>query len=135
MQFVGEQIHKLFCLPPSSNGSPRKMAEQALNKLASRSDKKVLLLAVEVLFVKEVSWNSAEQWCAMDMIIQELRQSNLPSAGILLTASGDHMQLPAIDGNDIFLSPVLLIKFALFFPSNFVRMIDDASQNVLRERW
>ena len=110
MHFSGEHIHKLFCLPPSSNGSPLKMAEQALNKLDFRNDEKVLLLAVEVLFVEEVSLISAEQWCAMDIILQELRQSNLPFAGILVLASGDQMQLPAIDGNDLFLSPVLQHK-------------------------
>ena len=135
MHFGGEHIHKLFCLPPSSNGSPLKMAEQALNKLDFRNDKKVLLLAVEVLFVEDVSLISAEQWCAMDIILQELRQSNLPFAGILVIASGDQMQLPAIDGNDIFLSPVLLTNFALFFLSNFVRMTDAAGQKVLREMW
>ena len=52
MHFGGEHIHKLFCLPPSSNGSPLKMTEQAINKLDFRNDEKVLLLAVEVLFVE-----------------------------------------------------------------------------------
>ena len=134
MHFDGEHIHKVFCLPPSSNGFSLKMAEQALNKLDFRNEKKVLLLAVEVLFVEEVSWISAEQWCAMYIILQELRQSNLPFAGILVIASGD-MQLPATDGNAIFLSPVLLTNFALFFLSNFVRMTDEAGQKVLRQMW
>ena len=92
MHFGGEHIHKLFCLLPSSNGSPLKMAEQ------------VEKMAEEVILI------SAEQWCAMDIILQELRQSNLHFAGILVLAKGDQMQLPAIDGNDLFLGPVLQHK-------------------------
>ena len=135
IQLGGEHIYNVFCLPLSSNGSPLKMAEQALNKLDFRSDKKVLLLAVEVLFVEEVGLISAEQWCAMDIIHQDLRQSNLPFAGNSVIASGDQMQLRAIDGNDIFLSPVLLTNFDLFFLSNLVRMTDEAGAKVLREMW
>ena len=135
MQFGGEHIHKLFCLPPSSTGSPIKMAEQALVKLDHRNDKKMLLLALEVLFVEEISLISAEQWAAMDIVLQELKESKLPFGGILVIASGDQMQLPAIDGNDIFLSPVLLTNFALFFLQHFVRMTDEEGQKVLRHMW
>ena len=134
MTFGGEHIHKMFCLPPSSNGSPVKMAEQALTKLDFRNHKKILL-ALEVLFVEEISLISAEQWSAMDIVLQELRQSSLPFGGILVIASGDQMQLPAIDGNDIFLSPLLLTNFALFFLEHFVRMTDEAGQKVLRYMW
>ena len=135
MHFGGEHIHKLFCLPPCSKGSPIKMAEQALTKLDHRNDKKMLLLALEVLFVEEVSLISAEQWSAMDITLQELKQSTLPFGGVLVIASGDQMQLPSIDGNDIFLSPVLLTNFALFFLGHFVRMTDQAGQTVLRHMW
>ena len=135
MHFGGEHIHKLFCLPPSSSGSPIKMAEQALTKLDHRNDKKMLLLALEVLFVEEVSLISAEQWSAMDITLQELKQSSLPFGGVLVIASGDQMQLPSIDGNDIFLSPVLLTNFALFFLGHFVRMTDKDGQTVLRHMW
>ena len=135
MHFGGEHIHKLFCLPPSSRGSPLKMAEQALTKLDFRNDKKMLLLALEVLFVEEISLISAEQWSAMDIVLQELKESTLPFGGILVIASGDQMQLPSIEGNDIFLSPVLLTNFAMFFLSHFVRMTDEAGQTVLRHMW
>ena len=131
IHFGGEHIHKLFCLPPSSSGSPIKMAEQALNELDHRN-KKMLLLALEVLFVEEVSLISAEQWSAMDIVLQELKQTTLPFGGVLVIASGDQMQLPSIEGNDIFLSPVLLTNFALFFLGHFVRMTDEAGQTVLR---
>ena len=42
------------------------------------------------------------------------------------------MQLPSIEGNDIFLSPVLLTNFALFFLGHVVRMTDKDGQTVLR---
>ena len=125
----------MFCLPPSSSGSPIKTAEQALTKLDHRNDKKMLLLALEVLFVEEVSLISAEQWSAMDITLQELKQSSLPFGGVLVNASGDQMQLPSIDGNDIFLSPVLLTNFALIFLGRFVRMTDKDGQTVLRHMW
>ena len=50
------------------------MAEQALVKLDHRNDKKMLLLALEVLFVEELSVISAEQRAAMDIILQELKE-------------------------------------------------------------
>ena len=131
MQFGGENIHKLFCLPPSSTESPIKMAAQALVKLDHRSDQKMLLLALEVLFVEEISLITAEQWAAMDVVLQELKESKLPYGGILVIASGDQMQLPAIDGNVIFSSPLLLANFALFFLQHFVRMTDEEGQKVL----
>ena len=71
MHFGGEHIHKLFCLPPSSSGSPLKMAEQAVTKLDFRNDKRMLLLALEVLFVEEIGLISAEQWSAMDIVLQQ----------------------------------------------------------------
>ena len=77
------------------------MAEQALVKLDHRNEK-MLLLALEVLFVEEISLISAAQWAAMDIVLQELKESKLPFGGILVIASGDQMQLPAIDGSDIF---------------------------------
>ena len=70
MHFGGEHIHKLFCLPPCSKSSPIKMAEQELTKLDHRNDKKMLFLALELLFVEEVTLISAEQWSAMDMTLQ-----------------------------------------------------------------
>ena len=103
MHFGGEHIHKLFCLPPLSSGSPIKMAEQALNKLDHRNERKMLLLALEVLFVEEISLISAEQWSSMDIVPQELKQTTLPFGGVLMIARGDQMKLPSIEGNDIFL--------------------------------
>ena len=64
----------------------------------------MLLWALEVLFVEEVSLISAEQWSAMDIVLQELKQTTLPFNGVLVIASGDQMQLPSIEGNDIFLA-------------------------------
>ena len=135
MHFGEEHIHKLFCLPPSSSGSTIKMAEQALTKLDHRNDKKMLLVALEVLFVEEVSLISAEQRSAMDITLQELKQSSLPFGGVLVIVSGDQMQLPSIDCHDIFLSPVLLTNFALFVLGHFVRMTDKDGQTVLRHMW
>ena len=134
MHFGGEHIHKLFSLPPSSCGSSIKKAEQALMKLDHRNDK-MLLTALEVLFVEKVSLISAEQWSAMDLTLQELKQSTLPSGGVLVIASGDQMQLPSIEGNHICLSPVLLANFAMFFLSHFVRMTDADGQTKLRHMW
>ena len=137
MHFGGEHIHKLLCLPPSSSGSPIKwlVAEQALTKLDHRNNKKILLLALEVLFVEVVSLISAKQWSAIDITLRELKQSSLPFGGVLVFAILDQMQLPSNDGNEIFLSPVFLTNIALFFLGHFVRMTDKDGQTVLRHMW
>ena len=71
----------------------------------------------------------------MDIVLQELKQTTLPFGGVLVIASGDQMQLPSIEGNDILLSPVLLTNFALYFLGHFVRMTDEAGRTVLRHMW
>ena len=100
-----------------------------------QDDKKMLLMALEVLSVEEVSLINAEQWSAMDLTLQELNQSTLPFGGVLVIASGDQMQLPSIEGNDIFLSPILLTNFAMIFLSHFIRMTDADGQTVHRHMW
>ena len=64
------------------------MAEQALTKLDHRNEKKMFLLALEELFVEEVSSISAEQWSSMIIVLQ-LKQSTLPFSAVLVIASGD----------------------------------------------
>ena len=134
-QFGGEHIHRIFCLPTVVNASPVTIAEQALQKLDRKNEKKCILLAIEVLFVEEISLISAEQWSAMDIILQQLRSCSFPFGGILVIASGDQMQLPAIQGREIFLSPILLTNFHLRFLSDFVRMTDLAGQRLLTLMW
>ena len=76
--------------------------------------------------------NSGLPWTSF---FSSLKESTLPFGGILVIASGDQIQLPSIDGNDIFLSPVLLTNFAMFFLSHFDRKTDEAGQTVLRHMW
>ena len=71
----------------------------------------------------------------MDIILQQLRSCTFPFGGILVRASGDQMQLPAIQGREIFLSPILLTNFHLRFLSEFVRMTDLAGQRLLTLMW
>ena len=72
----------------------------------------MILLALEVL-LEEISVISSEQWSAMDIVLQELKQVKLPFGGKLVIASGDHLQLP----------------------EHFVRMTDELGQKVLRYMW
>ena len=110
-QFGGEHIQRVFCLPTVVNASPVTIGELALQKRYRKNDKKCILVAIQVLFVEEISLVSAEQWSAMDLILQHLRNCTLPFGGILVIASGDQMQLPAIQGREIFLNPVSLTNF------------------------
>ena len=130
-QFGGEHIQRIFCLPTVVNASPVTIAELALQKRYRKNDKKCFLVAIQVLFVEEISLVSAEQWSAMDLFLQHLRNCTLPFGGILVIAAGDQMQFPAIQGRENFLSPVSLTNFHLRFLADFVRMTDLARQRLL----
>ena len=103
------------------------MAEQALFKLDFRSDKKILILAGEVLYLEQVSLIIAQQWSAMYFaIIQGLGLSTLLFAGNPVTTNADHPLLLAVDDNDFFMSTVAATHATLFFLSNAARMTDEA---------
>ena len=134
-QFGGEHVHRLFALPVNDDLTPFQQAEFALKNLNYRTERKALLMAMQVLFVEEIGLISAQQWAAMDLILQQLKFSTIPFGGVLIIATGDPCQLPSVSGTNLFMSPLLMTTFNLHLLQYFVRMRDTDGQNVLQCLW
>ena len=134
-QFGGIHIHRLFCLSINNELSVTKVAEKALKKLHCHPERKALLLRLDVLMIEEIGLISAQHWAAMDLIMQSLKEVNVPFGGILVLATGDPCQLPSITGHNVFCSPLMITSFNIHLLNHFVRMEDPRGQIMLKLMW
>ena len=133
--FGGEHIHRYFGLPVNNNLTPFQQAEFALRKFNHQIERKSLLMRLQVLLVEEITLINAQQWAAMDLILQQLKHSNVPFGGVFIIATGDRCQLPSVSGTNLFMSPMIMTTFNLQLLQHFVRMRDPVGQAVLRRLW
>ena len=130
-QLSGEHIHRLFKISAKKLDS-QSLANEALIKLSRDHKRRFMLTNINVLIVEEISLINAELWCAMDLILRELKDSDKSFGGAFIVANGDCCQLPNITGYNIFESYSFLFTFDFHFLENFVRMIDPVGQELLR---
>ena len=93
-------------------------------------------MRLQKLLVKEISLRSAEQWAAMDLILQQLKNSNVPSCGVFIATTGEPCQLPSVPGTNLLMSPIPMTTFSIHLLEYFVRMRDpegDCSQAIVGE--
>ena len=127
----GEHIHRLFGI--SVKKLPASvLAKEALMKLDNDLKRKYFLEKLQVLFVEEVSLIHAELWATMDIMLQVLKENEIPFGGVLIIANGDCCQLPNVSGTDIFQSTSLIFTFNFHFLQHLVRMHDEKGQEVLK---
>ena len=130
-QLGGEHLHRLFAIPlkkiPACD-----LAKEALGRLENDIKRRYFLEQLQVLIVEEISLIQAELWATIDLVLQMLKQNELPFGGILIIANGDCCQLPNVEGTDIFLSSNLIFNFNFHFLEHLVRMVDVKGQEVLR---
>ena len=53
---------------------------------------------IDILYLEEVGMISAEEFAAMDVVMQIVRQNSSPFGGVLVFRSGDPQQLPPPSG-------------------------------------
>ena len=126
----GEHIHRLFKISVRSLDA-ESLANEAVVKLNHDHKRRSLLLQLQVLIFEEVSLVPAELFCAMDLILRKIKNSNDSFGGALVIANGDCCQLPNISGKNIFEACSFLFTFDFHFLQHFVRMIDPAGQRLL----
>ena len=130
-QLGGEHIHRLFGIPVK-NISASEIADEALIKLTNDPKRQHLLTQLQFLVLEEISVVNAELCCAMDLVLQKLKDNFSPFGGVFVLANGDCMQLPNVSGRDVFMSTSLLYGFNFNFLTHLVRMIDPNGQRLLK---
>ena len=85
--------------------------------------------------IEEVGLISDQHWAAMDLIIQNFKEVNVPFGGILVLATADPRQLPSITGHNVFCSPLMITFFKIHLVNYFVRMEDPRGQIMMKQLW
>ena len=125
----GHHLHLLFSLPiedPSTHIlNSQSTADAACLVLAGQPEKMVFLQKMQVLMIEEISMINTHLFASIDNILRFVRSSNKPFGGVLLIASGDHRQLPPVQGTDIFLLTEMYTTFKVVCMEKFVRSHED----------
>ena len=130
--FGGSHIHELFALPVSQNPSVSISVEKSLQRLLFDPCRQLMLQILDILYIEEVGMVSAQQFAAMDAILQQIRNVHVPFGGVLVLATGDPKQLPPPSGNQLWVSPIMLTSVQMYQLSNCVRMTDSVGQEFLQ---
>ena len=91
-----------------------------------------MLSHLQFLLGEEVSALNAELLCAMNLVLQKLKDTYKPFGGVYVLANGDRLQLPNVSEGDIFMSSSLLYGFNFHFLQHLVRMEDVAGRRLLK---
>ena len=109
----GKHLHKLFMLPSdnSMSSSPFRCAEYALRRIKQKTAHLHILLTLDALFIDELSQISAEQLGAIDIILRNLCESQIPFGGVLILGTMDNTQIQPINMLPFLTSTLVLTCF------------------------
>ena len=131
MQHGGLHLHRLVPIPVSSSLPVIKQVETIVQKLYTDPLRLVVLKKMDVIIVEELGMLNSEQWSVLDQTLRFVNNSNIPFGGILVLGNGDPKQLRPPSGPLIWISPILLTNFNLYYLKEYVRMTDPNGARVL----
>ncbi len=111
----GKHMHRLFGLSTKKMANVSRMAELAVDKLNRKSQLCYLhtLLTIDVLTFDEFGQASAQQVKTLDILLQKVRNSNIPFGGVLFISTVDPAQFGLIIGLPLFLLSHILTEFVI----------------------
>ena len=122
----GIHLHRLFSWSSQQNFShPYRCAELAMEKTRNRKTILHILLTVDVMFLDEAGQVSAEQLITIDIILRELRRSQIPFGGVLLLGTMDHCQLQPINMLPFLMCSLITTSFTMVQLNESVRAATD----------
>ena len=130
-QFGGMHLHRLIPLPVKTSLPVMKQVESTVQKLYFDPMRLAFLKNLDVLFIEEIGMLNSEQWCVLDHTLRFINNSNQPMGGVLVIGNGDPKQLRPPSGPLLWISPVLLTNFKLFYLSEYIRMVDPLGTRIL----
>ena len=131
MQHGGLHLHRLLPIPVNSNLPVVKQVETTVQKLYTDPVRLVVLKRIDVIVVEEMGMLNSEQWSVLDQTLRFVNDSNIPFGGILVLGNGDPKQLRPPSGPLMWISPIILTNFSLYYLKEFVRMTDPNGARVL----
>jgi hypothetical protein len=105
----------------------------ALMKLFRMPKLMAYLRQIDVLYADELGLFSDKIVSTLDIIFRRIRDSSLFMGGVHWIASLDHLQMQAIDGRPVLMSPHILTCFDLFLLRESVRASRDAPYRRLQD--
>ena len=109
----GLHLHTMFKLPTSDGVviAPYAAANTAMEEIRRKTDLQHALLTVDVMFLDEAGHVSSEQLAIIDNILQKIRGSQIPFAGVTIICTMDQWQLQPIDALPFRVSSFMLTSF------------------------
>ena len=126
-QLGGLWIHALFAMSPenASSNDPNMMANKCTMTLQRNPVRLAMLQALDVLAIDEIGLISLTHLLVIDIVLRTVRNCKRPFGGVLIIATGDHAQLPSVEGELVWNSLTLLTCFDWFRLRHLVRSSDD----------
>lgn len=125
LQLGGIHLHQLILLPPDENLSAHRKAELAIMKLLKTPKKLEFLRSLDVIFFDEMGQVSAEMLNILDMVLREIRGSNVYMGGVLIIFTMDHTQIQPIKGRPFLTSCNMISSFRMVSLEKSVRASGD----------
>ena len=132
-QLGGEHVHKMFKFRVNKMQVPEHMASQSINALMKDVTRFTDLERLDVLFIDEIGQLNAELLCAMELVLQTVKENRLPMGGVFVIMSGDPKQLRPPNGSLVWLSPKLLSNYDFHYFLHYVRAVPGLLREILYE--
>ena len=96
LQLGGIHTYQTWPIPIDENLTPHRQAELTLIKLLKDPKKMDFLRTINVIFFDEMGQCSAEYLATSDIIMRQVRNSNIFMGGVLLIFTIDHSKIQSI---------------------------------------
>ena len=97
-QLGGEHVNKLFKFLVNRRQDSEMMASQSIKALLRDVTRFTELERFDVLFIDEIGQLNFETLNAMELVLQSVRDNQLPMGGVFTTMTGDLKQLRPPNG-------------------------------------
>ena len=119
------QTHQFFKIPTKYNLNPHERAEIAILNLIKKPKKQDFLRSIDMLVFDEMGQYSAETIATFDVILRNIRNSNIYMGGVLIIFYMDHTQIQPIGVHTFLTSCHITYFFKNFTLENSVRDPND----------
>ena len=124
MQHGGLHLHKLIPIPVNSSLPVIVQVESTVQKLYTDPIRLVVLEKMDVIVLEELGMLNSEQWPVLDQTLRSVNNSNIPFGDILVFGKSDPKQLRPPSGPLIWISPIILTNFNLYYLKEYEQMTD-----------